>query len=54
MRSSHRGTSPGLLARTSFQLVIILAAGTALGLIFNTFNPDGIPLVKKKPALHQR
>jgi len=44
--------SPGFLARRGVQIIIILAAGTALGLTFNTFNPDGIPLVKKRPSLH--
>ena len=53
MKSSLQGTSPGILARRSVQLAIILAAGATLGLIFNSLNPDGIPLVKQRPVLHQ-
>jgi len=52
MISSAKEAPRGFLARRSVQIVIILAVGTALGLTFNTFNPDGIPLVKKRPALH--
>lgn len=52
MRSTLKDTSPGFFARRIVQLVIILAVGTALGLIYNTFNPDGIPLVKRMPAVH--
>lgn len=53
MTSLPKGTSPGFLARRSVQLAIILAVGVALGLIFNALNPDGIPLVKQRPVLHQ-
>jgi hypothetical protein len=51
MSSSSKNGPPGFLDRRGVRLVIILAVGTALGLIFNTFNPDGIPLVKKRPTL---
>jgi hypothetical protein len=52
MISPSKEAPPTFLARRAVQLIIIVAVGAALGLIYNTFNPDGIPLVKKRPALH--
>jgi len=52
MISSNKDKPARLLTRKAVQLLIILAVATTLGLTFNTFNPDGIPLVKKRPVLH--
>ena len=52
MGSSANDTSPGFLARRSVQIIIFLVVGTALGLTYNTFNPDGIPLIKRMPTVH--
>lgn len=48
--SSHSRRAPSK-ARVLVQMVIILSIATVLGLVYNAFSPDGIPLVKKPPTL---
>ena len=40
--------------RTLVQVVLIVTLSAVLGLVYNSFNPDGIPLVKKRSVLQLR